>query len=178
PIPKFRKARHVCGAERVKGESVCHVAHKFPPSSRGLALRAVPAILTKPRAPPVSRAWQVCLPASRTMLRLLVSSPVATPEGFPGSRLRSMSPVSEARDAEETRPGHASPCDRLESGDHALAVTPIGGVFFVPPRVSKPLFQPIEHEGVDRKSTRLNSSHVKISYAVFCLKKKNNNTIN
>src|SRR5215475_14718678 len=31
----------------------------------------------------------------------------------------------------------------------------------------------------DRKSTRLNSSHVKISYAVFCLKKKkkNNNFI-
>src|SRR5690606_40189040 len=26
--------------------------------------------------------------------------------------------------------------------------------------------------GLDRKSTRLNSSHVKISYAVFCLKKK------
>src|SRR5207245_6002190 len=29
-----------------------------------------------------------------------------------------------------------------------------------------------EHEG-DRKSTRLNSSHGSISYAVFCLKKKN-----
>src|SRR5256886_7400930 len=28
----------------------------------------------------------------------------------------------------------------------------------------------------DRKSTRLNSSHSQISYAVFCLKKKNNNT--
>src|SRR5699024_11721614 len=27
-------------------------------------------------------------------------------------------------------------------------------------------------ESVDRKSTRLNSSHVSISYAVFCLKKK------
>src|ERR1035438_10840283 len=27
----------------------------------------------------------------------------------------------------------------------------------------------------DRKSTRLNSSHLGISYAVFCLKKKNNN---
>src|SRR5438445_3928007 len=27
----------------------------------------------------------------------------------------------------------------------------------------------------DRKSTRLNSSHANISYAVFCLKKKNNN---
>src|SRR5215468_10204697 len=26
----------------------------------------------------------------------------------------------------------------------------------------------------DRKSTRLNSSHITISYAVFCLKKKNN----
>src|SRR3712207_8881654 len=29
----------------------------------------------------------------------------------------------------------------------------------------------------DRKSTRLNSSHANISYAVFCLKKKNNHTI-
>src|SRR5690606_41972830 len=28
---------------------------------------------------------------------------------------------------------------------------------------------------IDRKSTRLNSSHVKISYAVFCLKKKKYN---
>src|SRR6266496_6293989 len=28
----------------------------------------------------------------------------------------------------------------------------------------------------DRKSTRLNSSHVEISYAVFCLKKKKKNT--
>src|SRR3712207_7146954 len=27
--------------------------------------------------------------------------------------------------------------------------------------------------GLDRKSTRLNSSHANISYAVFCLKKKN-----
>src|SRR5690606_40215413 len=29
-----------------------------------------------------------------------------------------------------------------------------------------------QNNGLDRKSTRLNSSHVKISYAVFCLKKK------
>src|SRR5256886_13324261 len=44
-------------------------------------------------------------------------------------------------------------------------------------------FTKFEHEGwervadkydsVDRKSTRLNSSHSQISYAVFCLKKKN-----
>src|SRR5207249_10585483 len=30
----------------------------------------------------------------------------------------------------------------------------------------------IKHDFQDRKSTRLNSSHVSISYAVFCLKKK------
>src|SRR5690349_23504082 len=29
------------------------------------------------------------------------------------------------------------------------------------------------YKETDRKSTRLNSSHVEISYAVFCLKKKN-----
>src|SRR5436190_14090506 len=29
-----------------------------------------------------------------------------------------------------------------------------------------------DHAGADRKSTRLNSSHTVISYAVFCLKKK------
>src|SRR5699024_5221339 len=32
---------------------------------------------------------------------------------------------------------------------------------------------PIHRGDQDRKSTRLNSSHVSISYAVFCLKKKN-----
>src|SRR5690349_22243783 len=32
--------------------------------------------------------------------------------------------------------------------------------------------QPADKPGIDRKSTRLNSSHVETSYAVFCLKKK------
>src|SRR2546426_2423135 len=31
--------------------------------------------------------------------------------------------------------------------------------------------------GADRKSTRLNSSHLVISYAVFCLKKKNSSCL-
>src|SRR5690606_39592433 len=35
------------------------------------------------------------------------------------------------------------------------------------------LVEGTRRRGGDRKSTRLNSSHVKISYAVFCLKKKN-----
>src|SRR5438132_2292825 len=39
------------------------------------------------------------------------------------------------------------------------------------------LFVPLERRsGQDRKSTRLNSSHTVISYAVFCLKKKNRAT--
>src|SRR5690606_40710170 len=47
-------------------------------------------------------------------------------------------------------------------GDVALRIVPVEVQPFVGERV-----------GQDRKSTRLNSSHVKISYAVFCLKKKN-----
>src|SRR6267154_4211487 len=40
------------------------------------------------------------------------------------------------------------------------------------------LEHPVRRLGAqDRKSTRLNSSHPSISYAVFCLKKKKKNTI-
>src|SRR3989442_7511280 len=68
----------------------------------------------------------------------------------------------------------------------AVAVaTKMGHLFILDRRSGVPLF-PVEeghpapavedeempHLG-DRKSTRLNSSHVRISYAVFCLKKKN-----
>src|SRR5699024_11726857 len=45
-------------------------------------------------------------------------------------------------------------------------------VFNQPKRCVMP-WQPPKVKAVDRKSTRLNSSHVSISYAVFCLKKKN-----
>src|SRR5688572_32435989 len=38
-------------------------------------------------------------------------------------------------------------------------------------KTSQELFQ-VVREFLDRKSTRLNSSHSQISYAVFCLKKK------
>src|SRR5207302_3189642 len=37
---------------------------------------------------------------------------------------------------------------------------------------SRPSAAGTGYDAADRKSTRLNSSHVKISYAVFCLKKK------
>src|SRR5688572_30959122 len=41
----------------------------------------------------------------------------------------------------------------------------------VPDLSGRPQF--LVDDGIDRKSTRLNSSHSQISYAVFCLKKKN-----
>src|SRR5215813_14343186 len=41
-----------------------------------------------------------------------------------------------------------------------------------------PLALPRPYSRRDRKSTRLNSSHVRISYAVFCLKKKKNSQNN
>src|SRR3712207_7894720 len=43
--------------------------------------------------------------------------------------------------------------------------------------INKKEIEEIVEKRVDRKSTRLNSSHANISYAVFCLKKKKN-TVN
>src|SRR5258708_22319969 len=40
------------------------------------------------------------------------------------------------------------------------------------PCVNRQNMSPTRQRGTDRKSTRLNSSHQIISYAVFCLKKK------
>src|SRR2546426_7439920 len=70
-------------------------------------------------------------------------------------------------------PGHADHEARQvvgEVGDigagHAVIVLVVPGLpdhDFAHERIAKP---------VDRKSTRLNSSHLVISYAVFCLKKK------
>src|SRR3712207_7344037 len=50
------------------------------------------------------------------------------------------------------------------------AVLDVGGV------LDSDAHRPLQRAGLfdlDRKSTRLNSSHANISYAVFCLKKKN-----
>src|SRR2546430_8509488 len=53
---------------------------------------------------------------------------------------------------------------RLERGNLTLALSPLGYA-----RAS-------DCRAQDRKSTRLNSSHSQISYAVFCLKKKKNHS--
>src|SRR5437868_10866849 len=74
---------------------------------------------------------------------------------------------------------------RLADGEHLLFSLNLSPVHFLTcirsarPDVSQPLHERLEFQGtfgltnIDRKSTRLNSSHVSISYAVFCLKKKN-----
>src|SRR6266850_915717 len=78
-------------------------------------------------------------------------------------------PLSRAALAERRRP---SLRDR-----RPRACLPAGGVR---PRGvpvdARPLRRPAAHRG-DRKSTRLNSSHLVISYAVFCLKKKKKTNI-
>src|SRR3989442_5231119 len=40
-----------------------------------------------------------------------------------------------------------------------------------------PWYRRVSRASIDRKSTRLNSSHVRLSYAVFCLEKKKKNPL-
>src|SRR5690625_6955240 len=56
----------------------------------------------------------------------------------------------------------ASACRGMSGRLHASGAGDKSSVLVSPPTLK-----------TDRKSTRLNSSHVAISYAVFCLKKKN-----
>src|SRR5690606_39740773 len=66
------------------------------------------------------------------------------------------------------------PKNRTEIARAATAIQmPQPAIVFHQARKDLSTFCVISLFGPDRKSTRLNSSHVKISYAVFCLKKKN-----
>src|SRR3712207_8821992 len=64
--------------------------------------------------------------------------------------------------------------------DKERVAPPLEGRFWSPKYIrdciNDDVYRPHSYEEVaDRKSTRLNSSHANISYAVFCLKKKKNN---
>src|SRR3712207_8949680 len=64
---------------------------------------------------------------------------------------------------------------RFRRAEHAEDPTQERAVEQVPPpqRLPEDVFiGRLRAQGQDRKSTRLNSSHANISYAVFCLKKK------
>src|SRR5207245_6629215 len=66
---------------------------------------------------------------------------------------------------------------RVEDRPRVLRVVARGGRrAAVVPGASIEHGEGAEHRGEDRKSTRLNSSHGSISYAVFCLKKKTKKT--
>src|SRR2546430_11482774 len=47
------------------------------------------------------------------------------------------------------------------------------GIYFENLLKKMEIYDKVQAKTTDRKSTRLNSSHSQISYAVFCLKKKN-----
>src|SRR3712207_3548698 len=64
------------------------------------------------------------------------------------------------------RPASLEVCALLRKPDAIKVEVPVRYVGF-----------DIPNEFVDRKSTRLNSSHANISYAVFCLKKKHNTIV-
>src|SRR5207253_9015191 len=111
------------------------------------------------------------------------------PDGLCGRACRALQEDPRARDhrrhsqvtlrenpatrAERARPSGPSVTPR---GAAWLKLKPAPrGVPYPPPRRARRLFQGCRRFGCtprDRKSTRLNSSHVAISYAVFCLKKK------
>src|SRR5256885_12110065 len=62
---------------------------------------------------------------------------------------------------------------RADSKERSVAERDVTGVAAddVPRRCERGVHQREDEEVLDRKSTRLNSSHLVISYAVFCLKK-------
>src|SRR3712207_7935441 len=58
-----------------------------------------------------------------------------------------------------------------------LVLAAVGGIHeLMLARVERGQAARLTEDAEDRKSTRLNSSHANISYAVFCLKKKKHNT--
>src|SRR2546422_7355294 len=66
------------------------------------------------------------------------------------------------------------PYTTLFRSAHHQLIFEIGGNFIDGGYLAGKLFQLLQAFEIDRKSTRLNSSHGYISYAVFCLKKKKN----
>src|SRR5690606_41797723 len=109
---------------------------------------------------PRSQYTFISLHTARPLIPRLCSAHLLAPHSFPTRRssdlFRSIVPMwdNTARYAADAYVVHGSTPQKFQEWLHSL----------------------INYSKVnlaDRKSTRLNSSHVKISYAVFCLKKKN-----
>src|SRR5437868_10942838 len=102
------------------------------------------------------------------MSPLAVSTPClytdAAPTDIYTLSLHDALPISTLLKTDEAQPLHGAQVSR-RNPEHRFP-------FVIRPREIAPVDRHARHEIVDRKSTRLNSSHVSISYAVFCLKKK------
>src|SRR5690606_40730113 len=105
------------------------------------------------------------------------SAPVAAPTVIYTLSLHDALPISHsghyAGGADRT--GANTDLDGVNACIHERLCTGASGhvsannLYAVESRISLQLAHHLQQGGGDRKSTRLNSSHVKISYAVFCL---------
>src|SRR5690625_3665908 len=108
----------------------------------------------------------------RTVLKAAAAAAVISPGATLSMVERAVAATSPATLGRSLRPGKPGPGGylRLEprAGEPHIVGTDLVGDSNSPgKRARQPLLA-----FADRKSTRLNSSHVAISYAVFCLKKK------
>src|SRR5207249_11904503 len=108
--------------------------------------------------------------------RLVIASPSPLPHSHPPPRPLHSFPTRRSSDLERAR---RSPSrdderahERVERADERPDERPRRPNKRPHERVERPYERGRSNEWGDRKSTRLNSSHVSISYAVFCLKKK------
>src|SRR3712207_6910742 len=90
---------------------------------------------------------------------------------FPYTPLFRSEPMVPERDREPTEAEVEAALAALTERDRFRAAEELVARFV--PELQRILVHAIQ----DRKSTRLNSSHANISYAVFCLQKKNNKSI-
>src|SRR3989442_2443405 len=104
------------------------------------------------------------------------TGPRARSRGFRVSRsIRATASAAEAVIAALRRAATVLALSALSAGcANFSAISPGDSAHSVEARVGPPaaVWKNADGSEVDRKSTRLNSSHVRISYAVFCLKKK------
>src|SRR5690625_6477203 len=110
--------------------------------------------------------------SSKPIVAEKAPSPSVAGGAFTEASSDDVSTTSTSRGASASKP-HPS---RVKESPTSM-VPPLG-LSVLGSQISVPCVGSSSSEGGDRKSTRLNSSHVAISYAVFCLKKKKTNNGN